>query len=85
MAPQVTAIDELFNKDYLEDCFDNIAAAATTEKVVLAQLTAAIVAMTINNEALVATNSKLVAEVITLSRRMGRNFDGAMSTNRRYK
>ena len=49
VAPQGTAIDDLFNKDDLEDYFDNLAAAATTEKVVLDQLTAAIVALTINN------------------------------------
>ena len=44
-----TAIDYLVNNDDLEDYFDNIAAATTTEKVVLAQLTATIAAMTINN------------------------------------
>ena len=49
VAPQGTAIYNLVNKDDLEDYFDNITAAATTEKVVLAQLTAAIAAMTINN------------------------------------
>ena len=49
VAPQGTAIDNLANKDDLGDYFDNLAAAATTEKVVLAQLTAAIAAMTINN------------------------------------
>ena len=80
-APQGTAIYNLVNKDDLEDYFDNIAAAATTEKVVLAQLTAAIAAMTINNEALVATNSKLVADVTTLTRRLVRNSNGATSTN----
>ena len=48
-APQGTAIDYLVNNDDLEDYFDNIAAATTTEKVVLAQLTATIAAMTINN------------------------------------
>ena len=67
LAPQGTAIYNLVNKDDLEDCFDNIAAAATNEKSVLAQLTVAIAAMTINNEALVATNSKLVANRWTLS------------------
>ena len=81
MAPKGTVIDDLVNKDDLEDYFDNIAAAATTEKVVLAQLTAAIAAMTINNEALVATNSKIVEEVTTLTRRLGRNSDGTASTN----
>ena len=80
-APQGTAIDDLVNKDDLEAFFDNIAAAATTEKVVLAQPTTAIAAMTINNEALVATSSKLVSEVTTLKRRLGRNSDGAASTN----
>ena len=80
-APQGTEIDDLVNKDDLEDYFDNIAAAATTEKIVLAQLTAAIAVMTINNEDLVATNSKLVAEVTTLTRRLVRNSNGATSTN----
>ena len=79
--PQGTAIDNLINKEDIEDYFDNLAAAATTEKFVLAQLTAAIAAMTINNEALVATNSKFVAEVTTFTRRLGRNTDGAKSTN----
>ena len=79
--PQGTAIYDLVNNNDLEDYFDNIAAATTTEKVVLEQLTAAIAAMTINNEALMATNSKLVAEVKTLTRRLGRNSDGATSTN----
>ena len=81
LAPQGTAIYNLVNKDDLEDCFDNIAAAATNEKSVLAQLTVAIAAMTINNEALVATNSKLVAEVTTLTIRMVRNSNGAASKN----
>ena len=81
VAPQGTAIDDLINKDDLEYYFDNIAAAMTTEKVVLAQLTAAIAAMTINNEALVATNFKLVAEVTNITRRLGQNFDGATSVN----
>ena len=81
MAPQGTAINDLVNKDNLEYYFDNLAAAATTEKVVLEQLTAAIAAMEINNEALVANNSKLVEEVTTLARRLGRNSDGATSTN----
>ena len=49
VAPQGTAIDDLVNKDDLKDYFNNLAAAATTEKVVLDQLTAAIVALTINN------------------------------------
>ena len=71
VAPQSTAIDCLVNKDDLEEYFDNIAAAATTEKVVLAKLTAAIAAMTIKNEALVATNYKLVSEVTILTRRLG--------------
>ena len=81
VAPQGTAIDDLLNKDDLKDDFDNLAASATTKKVVLAQLKAAIVAMTINNEALVATNSKLVAEVATLTIRLGQNSDGATSGN----
>ena len=79
MAPQGTAIDYLSNKDDLKYYFDNLAAAATTEKVVLEQLTAAIAAMTINNEALVATNSKLLAEVTNLTRRLGQNSDSATS------
>ena len=73
VAPQGTAIDDLVNKDDLEDYFDSLAAAATTEKFVLEQLTATIAALTINNEALVATNSKLVAEVTDLTRRLGQN------------
>ena len=81
VAPQGTAIDDLTNKDDLEDYFDNLAAAATMKIVVLAQLTAAIAAMTINNEALVETNSKLVAEVRTLTRRLGLNTDVATSKN----
>ena len=81
VSPQGTAIYDLDNKDDLENYFDDLAAAAKTEKVVLAQLTATISAMTINNEALVATNSKLVAEVTTLTRRLGQNADGATSTN----
>ena len=80
-APQGTAIDDLANKYDLEDYFDNLAAAAKTEKFVLAQLTAAIAAMTINSEASVVTNSKLVAEVTTLTRRLGRNTDGATRKN----
>ena len=81
LRPQGTAIDDLVNKDELEDYFDYIAAAATTEKFVLAQLTAAIAAMNINNEVLVATNSKLVAEVTTLTRRLGRNSNSAAIKN----
>ena len=45
------------NKDGLEDYFDNLSAVATTEKIVVEQLTAAIAALTINNEALVTTNT----------------------------
>ena len=81
VAPHGTAIDNLVNKDYLKYYFDNLDAAATIEKVVLAQLTAAIAAMTINNKALVDTNSKLVVEVTTLTRRLGQNSDGATSVN----
>ena len=80
-APQGVVIDDLANKDDLEDYFDNLAATATTEKVVLSQITAAIAVMKINNEALVATNSKLVAEVTNLTRRLGRNSNGATSGN----
>ena len=39
VAPQGTAIDNLVNKDDIEDSFDNLATSATTEKVVLAQIT----------------------------------------------
>ena len=81
MAPQGITLDNLANKDDLEEYFDNIAAAVTTEKVVPAQLTAAIASMTVNNKALVATNSKFVADVTTLTRRMGRNSNSAASTN----
>ena len=70
VAPKGATIDNLTSKDDLEVCFDNLAAAATMEKVVLAQLTSAIAATTIKNETLVATNSKLVAEVTTLTRRL---------------
>ena len=80
-SPQGTAIYDLFNKDDLEYYFDNIASATTTEKFLLAQLTSAITAMTINNEALVATSSKLAAEVTTPTIRLGRNSDGATSTD----
>ena len=73
VASQGTSIDNLVNKDDLEYYFDNLAAAATTEKVVLEQLTTTIAAMTINNEALVATNSKIVTEVTNLTRRLGQN------------
>ena len=41
VAPQGTSIDNLVNKDDLEYYFDNLAAAATTETVVLEQLTTA--------------------------------------------
>ena len=76
-----TTIDNLVSKEDLKDYFDNLAADATTEKVMLKQLTAAITVMTINNEALVATSSKLVEEVTNLTRRLGRNSDGATSGN----
>ena len=49
VAPQGTTIDNLTNKDDPEDYFDNLYAATTTEKLVLAQLTTAITAMTIKN------------------------------------
>ena len=71
--PQDTAIDDLVNKDNLEDYSNNLAAAKTTEKVLLEQLTAAFAALTTNNEALVTTNSKLATEVTNLTRRLGRN------------
>ena len=81
VAPQGTEIDNHANKNDLEDYVYNLAAAATKEKVVLAQLMAGIAAMTINNKALVATESKLVAEVTNLTKMLGRNSDGATSTN----
>ena len=81
--PQGTAIDDLVNTDQLEDYFDNIAASVTTEKVVIAQLTAVISAMNINNEALVATNDNLVEEVTTLTRRLGQNSDVTARKKRR--
>ena len=77
--PQGIVIDDLVNKDDLEDYFNNLAAAVTTEKVVMEQLTAAIAALTINNEALVTTNSKLAAEVTNLTRRLVRNTNSATS------
>ena len=79
VAPQGTAIDDLANKYDLKDYFNNLAAAATTEKFVLEQIPAAIAALTINNEALVATKSKLAAEVTNLTRRLGQNTDSATS------
>ena len=81
MNPQGTAIDNLVNKDDLEYYFDNLAAAARMEKVVLEQLTDAITAVTINNKALVATKSKLVANVTNLTRILGRNSNGVTSEN----
>ena len=53
----------------------------TKEKVVLVQLTAAIAVMKINNKALVATKYKILAEAITLTRRLGQNSDGTTSGN----
>ena len=79
VAPKGTAIDDLVNKDDLKYYFDDLAVAAITEKIVLEKLTAAIAALTNNNEALVATNSKLVEKVINLTRRLGRNTDSATS------
>ena len=73
VALQGTAIDDLVNKDDLKDYFNKLAAAATTEKIVLEKLTAAIAALTINNEALIATKSKLAAEVTNPTKRLGRN------------
>ena len=75
VAPQGTAIDDLVNKDNLKDYFDSLAADVTTETVALEQLTATIAALTINNDALVAKNSKLAAVVTNLTRRLGRNTD----------
>ena len=77
--PQETAIEDLVNKEDLKDYFDNLAAASTTEKVVLEQLMSTIAMMTINNEALVATNAKLAAEVTNLTRKLGRNTGGDTS------
>ena len=77
--PQVTAIDDLVNKNDLKDYSDNLAATTTTEKVVLEQLTAAIAALITNNEALVATNSKLAAEVTNLTIRLGQNTESETS------
>ena len=74
--PRGTAVDELFNKDDLEDYFDNLAAAATNEKVVLEQLTSAIATLTTNNKALVAKNAKIAVEVTNLTSKLGRNRGG---------
>ena len=71
VSPQGTAIDNLVNKDDLEDYFDNLAVDATTEEFVLEQLMAAIAALKINNEGLVATKSNLMTEVTKLTRRLG--------------
>ena len=83
VSPQGTAIYDLVNKYDLEDYLDKLAAAATTEKGVLEKLTAAIAALTINNEALVATNSKLVEEVTNFTRRLGQNTGSETSGKRR--
>ena len=77
--PQGTAIDDIVNKDDIKYYFDNLDAAATNEKVVLEQITSAIVTLTTNNEALVATNAKLAEEVTTLTRNLGRNMGGDTS------
>ena len=77
--PQGTAIDDIVNKDDIKYYFDNLDAAATNEKVVLDQLTSAILTLTTNNEALVATNAKLAEEVTTLTRNLGRNTGGDTS------
>ena len=79
IAPQGTLIDNLVNKYDLEYYFNNLAAALTMEKVLLDQLMAAIAALTINNEALVTINSKIVADVTNLTRGLGRNTDSATS------
>ena len=79
VAPQGTSIDDLVNKYDLKYYFNNLSAAVTTEKVVLEQLTSGIMALTINNEALVTTNSKLAADVKKLKRRLGRNTNSATS------
>ena len=70
-ASQGTAIDDLINKDDLKYYFDNLVVAATTEKVVLEHLTAAITALKTNIKALVATNAKLAVEVTNLTRGLG--------------
>ena len=77
--PQGTAIDDLVKKDNIGDYFDNLAAAATTEKVVSEQLTSAIATLSTNNEALAAMNAKLAAEVTNLTRKLGRNARGNTS------
>ena len=78
-------MDDLVNKHDIEDYFDNLAAAATTEKVVLGKLTSAIAMLTTNNEALVATNAKLAAEVTNFTRKLGRNTGGDTSGKSAYK
>ena len=84
-APQGTAIDDLVNKYDLEDYFNNLAAAATIEKVVLEHLTASIAALTTNRKALVATNAKLAAEVTNFTRRLGQNSGSKTSGTTEYK
>ena len=79
VSPQGTTIDNLVNKDDLEDYFDNLDVAATTEEFVLEQLTATIAALKINNEGLVTKKSNLVAEVTKITRWLGRNTDSATS------
>ena len=68
--PQLTTSSK---KDYLRYYFDNLAAAATTDKFVLDQLTSAIAMLTTINEALIATDAKLTAEVKILTKKLGRN------------
>ena len=81
-----TAIKKLVNKDDLEDYFDNLAAAAMTEKAVLEQLTQVIVKLTMNNATLVTLNAKLKAEVANLTKKLGKNTGsntGGKATNKR--
>ena len=68
---QGTAINDLVNKDDIEDYFDNLAADATNEKVVLEQPTSAIATLITNNKELVATNVKLASEVTNLTEKLG--------------
>ena len=77
--PQGTAIDNLAKKYNLKDYYNNLATAATTEKVLLEQLMSEIATLTTNIEALVSRNAKLASEVKNLTRKFGRNTGGDMS------
>ena len=65
--PNGTVIDKNFKKYDLEDYFDNLSSAATTEKAVLEQLTQAIATLTMNSSTLVTSDDKLMAEVANLT------------------